>query len=203
MNLPIDPSPTSVVNDPKVRTNLPQSSDFGFKAWTRRISFASDCLGSVRFKARSRNLPCIFCLKNSLLSENKLENGNRAEPSAHYFLAETSDKRLSAQYLRPNIQPIYHLAVTPTDVIVQIDYGLSVLPASKGLEQVESGMTASSIGALRPIIEPLKERFDYIIIDTPPGKSYLAVSALVASDSVLIPLEPPLSGNVRLRRNHE
>src|SRR6266702_4933840 len=35
-------------------------------------------------------------------------NGNRAEPSAHCFLAESSDKRPSAQYLRPNLQPIYH-----------------------------------------------------------------------------------------------
>jgi chromosome partitioning protein len=73
---------------------------------------------------------------------------------------------------------------------VTTEYGLSVLPATKGLEQVEAGMTATSIGTLRPIIDPLRELFDYIIIDTPPGKSYLAVSALVASDKVLIPLEP-------------
>ena len=36
-------------------------------------------------------------------------NGNRAEPSAHRFLAESSDKRPSAQYLRPNLQPIYQI----------------------------------------------------------------------------------------------
>src|SRR3989442_14079196 len=35
--------------------------------------------------------------------------GNRVEPSAHRFLAEGSDKRLSTRYLRPNIQPIYQL----------------------------------------------------------------------------------------------
>jgi hypothetical protein len=35
--------------------------------------------------------------------------GSRVEPSAHYFLAEGSDKRPSAQYLRPNIQPIYQI----------------------------------------------------------------------------------------------
>src|SRR5438132_1564345 len=52
-----------LVNWPKVRTNLPQSSDFGFKAWTRRVSFASECLGSAGFQTRSRNLSCIFCLE--------------------------------------------------------------------------------------------------------------------------------------------
>lgn len=30
-----------------------------------------------------------------------------SEPSAHRFLAESSDKRPSAQHLRPNFQPIY------------------------------------------------------------------------------------------------
>jgi chromosome partitioning protein len=82
------------------------------------------------------------------------------------------------------------LHFTPQDVLQTTDYGLSVLPATKGLEQVEAGMTATSIGALRPIVEPLREEFDYIIIDTPPGKSYLAASALVASNLVIIPLEP-------------
>ena len=103
-----------VVNWPKVRTNWPQGSDFGLKTWTRRISFASGRFGSGSFKARGRNLSCIFCLKNGLLLENKPRNGNRAEPSAHRFLAECSDKRPSAQYLRPNLQPIYHF-----DTIIQ------------------------------------------------------------------------------------
>src|SRR6266700_7345216 len=40
---------------------------------------------------------------------NKPRTGNRVEPSPHHFLAEGSDKRLSTQYLRPNIQPIYQL----------------------------------------------------------------------------------------------
>src|SRR5262249_42497700 len=32
---------------------------------------------------------------------------NASEPSSKYFLAESSDKDISAQYLRPNIHPIY------------------------------------------------------------------------------------------------
>ncbi len=82
------------------------------------------------------------------------------------------------------------LDVTPQDAIIQTEYGLSVLPASKGLEQVDAGMTATMVGSLRPLIDPLRQEFDFIIIDTPPGKSYLSVAALVASDSVIIPLEP-------------
>jgi len=32
---------------------------------------------------------------------------NKSEPSAQRFWAESSDKGVSAQYLRPNLQPIY------------------------------------------------------------------------------------------------
>src|SRR5947209_15501603 len=42
--------------------------------------------------------------------QSQPRTGNRVEPSAHRFWAEGSDKRVSAQYLRPNIQPIYHFA---------------------------------------------------------------------------------------------
>jgi chromosome partitioning protein len=82
------------------------------------------------------------------------------------------------------------IEVKPQDVITQTSFGLSVIPATEKLEEVEAGMTASMIGILKPIIEPLRELFDFIIIDTPPGKSLLSTSALVASDGVLIPLEP-------------
>ncbi len=77
----------------------------------------------------------------------------------------------------------------PHDVMVRTEYGLTVLPATEDLEQTEAGMTATHIGLLKPIIEALRDSFDFIIIDTPPGKSYLSLSALVASDAVLIPLQ--------------
>src|SRR5438128_1918365 len=40
---------------------------------------------------------------------------NEFDVSPQVFWAECSDKRLSAQYLRPNIQPIYHPKAKLTD----------------------------------------------------------------------------------------
>ncbi len=42
---------------------------------------------------------------------------------------------------------------------------------------------------LRQVLEPIRNRCDYIIIDCPPSLSLLTINALVASDGVLIPIQ--------------
>src|SRR5215510_5356331 len=42
---------------------------------------------------------------------------NESEPSSTYFLAESSDKDISAQYLRPNIHPIYQPGIIQEHVL--------------------------------------------------------------------------------------
>ena len=75
------------------------------------------------------------------------------------------------------------------DTIRHTESGLSILPATPELEQVGAGMNATSMNSLRLILEEIEEDYDYIIIDTQPGHSYLSLSALVAADYVLIPLQ--------------
>ena len=41
---------------------------------------------------------------------------------------------------------------------------------------------------LRALLEPLRDDFDFIFIDTPPSLGLLTLNALVAADAVLIPL---------------
>jgi len=81
------------------------------------------------------------------------------------------------------------ISVQPQDVIVTTDFGLSVLPATQNLERVAAGMNATSTKELKNILDPLRDDFDYIIIDTQPGHSYMSISALIASDGALIPLQ--------------
>lgn len=42
---------------------------------------------------------------------------------------------------------------------------------------------------LRNVLNPIREKFDYIIIDCPPSLGLLTTNALVASDSVIIPVQ--------------
>jgi chromosome partitioning protein len=42
---------------------------------------------------------------------------------------------------------------------------------------------------LKDAIAPLRDRFQYIVLDCPPALDLLTLNALVAADSVLIPMQ--------------
>jgi chromosome partitioning protein len=68
---------------------------------------------------------------------------------------------------------------------------LSVLPATTDLAGAELELV-SVIGRelkLKEALEPLKDAFDYIIIDCPPSLGLLTINAMTAAHSVLIPLQ--------------
>ena len=53
--------------------------------------------------------------------------------------------------------------------------------------------------ALQTVIEPLREVYEIIIIDTPPSLGILTANAITASNSVLIPVTPQLLSAVGLK----
>jgi chromosome partitioning protein len=69
--------------------------------------------------------------------------------------------------------------------------GLSVLPAGAGLAgaNVELARIEGFEQRLRGHVETLRERFAYILLDCPPSLGPLAVSALVAADRVIVPVQ--------------
>ena len=50
-------------------------------------------------------------------------------------------------------------------------------------------ITTNKINHFKRLLEPLKDKYDYIFIDVPPTKSYITDSAVLASDYVLIVLQ--------------
>jgi chromosome partitioning protein len=67
---------------------------------------------------------------------------------------------------------------------------LSLLPADRNLTgaEVELVTMPDRERRMQMVLQPLRERFDYIFIDTPPSLGLLTLNALVAADAVLIPL---------------
>ena len=75
--------------------------------------------------------------------------------------------------------------VLPTNVS-----GLFAIPSDRHLAgaEVELVPMLAREMRLKRIVEPLRDQYDYILIDCPPSLGLLTLNALVASDAVLIPL---------------
>ncbi|SET14996.1 chromosome partitioning protein [Salinibacillus kushneri] len=68
---------------------------------------------------------------------------------------------------------------------------LYAIPATIQLAgaEVELVPTISREVRLKKALDPIKDQFDYIIIDCPPSLGLLTINALTASDTVLIPVQ--------------
>jgi chromosome partitioning protein len=79
------------------------------------------------------------------------------------------------------------------DALVSVDPGgYSLLPANQDLTAAEVRLLTMMTGRetkLRTALAPVRDSFDVILIDCPPALNMLTVNSLVASDSVLIPMQ--------------
>jgi chromosome partitioning protein len=68
--------------------------------------------------------------------------------------------------------------------------GLSLVPADRNLTgaEVELVTLPNREHRLRALVHSLRDRFDYVFIDTPPSLGLLTLNALVAANAVVIPL---------------
>ena len=95
----------------------------------------------------------------------------------------------------PDDLKVYDAVVGPqqlTDVIVETQFfGLDLAPADKNL--VAANLELVDVDRrefrLRDKLEPLRDQYHYIIIDCPPALDLLTLNALIAADSVLIPIQ--------------
>ncbi|WP_323144925.1 ParA family protein [Massilia phyllosphaerae] len=98
------------------------------------------------------------------------------------------------------IMPFIHGDQEDLRYAVQETYwhALSVIPASSGLLAAEFALPAKAMAqrgfrfweVLKTGVEPLRETFDLILIDTSPSLSHLTVNAMIAADALIMPCPP-------------
>ncbi|MBP7865819.1 MAG: ParA family protein [Acidobacteria bacterium] len=90
---------------------------------------------------------------------------------------------------------MYHVLVMgePMEKIIRPTEmeGLFLAPSDKNLAgaNIELAERENREFVLKEAIAPLREVFDYIVIDSPPAIDFLTINSLVAADSVLVPIQ--------------
>ncbi len=95
----------------------------------------------------------------------------------------------------PSRRTLYHALVMnePFDRIImktQVE-GLDLIPSDKNLAGAAVELVAADQREfrLKEIIEKIRVNYAYIVIDCPPALDLLTINALVASDSVIVPIQ--------------
>ncbi len=95
----------------------------------------------------------------------------------------------------PSRRTLYHTLILnePFDRIVQKSQveKLDVLPADKNLAgaAVELVSAENREYKLQAFLQPMREKYNFIILDCPPALDLLTLNALVAADAVLVPIQ--------------
>lgn len=89
---------------------------------------------------------------------------------------------------------------TADEAVIKCKY-YDLLAADTYLTNVEISDVKPTL--LKNVINPIKDKFEYIIVDTPPALGHLSFNALVASDYVIIPIEPRVFALQGLGRLHD
>lgn len=85
-----------------------------------------------------------------------------------------------------------------------IEENLWLVPTTLELASAESKLAEEAVAGgypLQDVIEPIKSNFDYILIDCSPSIGATVINALVASDSLIVPMQAeylPLTGLKKL-----
>jgi len=77
------------------------------------------------------------------------------------------------------------------EILRQVRPTLSLAPAGEDLvgAEIELVTMEGRERRLRALLEPLRGEYNYVLIDTPPSLGILTLNALVAADSVLVPMQ--------------
>jgi chromosome partitioning protein len=82
--------------------------------------------------------------------------------------------------------------ITVSEALLQTEINfLSVLPSNINLvgAEIELVGAPNREHRLKKALEPIRDQYDFVIIDCPPSLGFLTINTLTAADSVIIPIQ--------------
>ncbi len=109
------------------------------------------------------------------------------DPQGHATMGSGVDKRS----VRPNGCEVLLQEVPIDEVIQSLEHGFDLLPGNSDLTAAELRLMPQPGREMRlkKLLEPIRDRYHYILIDCPPSLGVLTLNGLAAADSVLIPIQ--------------
>jgi chromosome partitioning protein len=94
---------------------------------------------------------------------------------------------------RPSLYDVFSVGADFDDVKVTIEDlpGITFIPSDRNLIGVEVELVEAERREyrLKKFLEPVRDLFEYVLIDCPPSLGLLTVNALTAADALLIPVQ--------------
>jgi chromosome partitioning protein len=87
----------------------------------------------------------------------------------------------------PNLYQVFMRAVPAPLAIRKTKYNVDVISSHILMAAIEEALEPGDELKLSEMLTPLKPSYDFILIDTPPGKAMLAFNGLAAADLIVIP----------------
>jgi chromosome partitioning protein len=98
---------------------------------------------------------------------------------------------------QPTLLEVLKKQVAVEDGIYESNYqNLWLIPSDEGLETIQDYLSSTAMGelALKRRLKEIKDLFDICIVDSPPQRSQICLTAVVAADELLIPAEASSKG---------
>ncbi len=111
------------------------------------------------------------------------------DPQAHSTLSCVKDP---SKYNNSLYDVIMNHNIKIEDIVIKSTIpGLNIAISKISMAKLEPSLLGEIDGhyRLKDVLENIKKRYDYIIIDTPPTLGIITINALVAADAVIIPVQ--------------
>ena len=88
-------------------------------------------------------------------------------------------------------------------IIHNLILNLDIVPSSIKLANFTSALEFDDFERLKDVVEPLRQKYDYILIDCPPSLGLILENAFIAANYVLVPIQTRAFSIQGLRDLHE